>query len=638
MLTVTAVATSCILSMLGLAPTLLSNPTGLATTLKVINTVSPITIHAASVEAGWHRPLTVHRLSFSTSTAPSSSSQSNNAATQSAIPLVSIKKIQTTTSLWNMVVAKNKQTDVILFDPELDASLANTFPWNLRILQSLQDAKLIPTIGPPSAVVKTTSPHVEPHPQLQPPPPLSLQTPTATIPFSADIQIGGMVTVAVPSGILLVPLQIQELILGTSGSRSTDGYRYDAVDRKDTADIGVCKPPCMHVQVLMGRTAIEEEEQELGLMSPPDTTPDTNLSLVEWAKETPNIPLLGVGTPLSPLAIRIDAPFLSCFFGGWRTSTGHTYFSTPIHASIDATPALANAIMQRLNPILGGTLSVVRTTTSEPTSGPPSRALSVTAMPHHHIWPSTGVSVRLDPLHLVVGQGSMLQRVLEVLKIVDGRIAKALSSSSLSTTNTTTSRQGVGVEVDTSPLEAEVALPQGVVRAKKVDMYVRVPGIERPPALHVMSWGTIRTSSQYEDTKEDEKKDKTEDTEDDDIDMTVAIGMDTLLDLLHCQQQSGGKQQQQGGGDEDGAVHGVGVHVGGSVYRPRVDLTQAAKDIALLVVESKARQWGSSAAGWMWEELGVVPSSGDSRGGRYPMKERFRIPLPSPTTTTTTTQ
>jgi hypothetical protein len=60
---------------------------------------------------------------------------------------------------------------------------------------------------------------------------------------------------------------------------------------------------------------------------------------------------------------------------------------------------------------------------------------------------------------------------------------------------------------------------------------------------------------------------------------------------------------------------GVPITVTGTVANPKIDLKTASKEIALLLIEQKAKSVGPRSAEWMWQELQL--------GGK---RTKFRIP------------
>lgn len=63
------------------------------------------------------------------------------------------------------------------------------------------------------------------------------------------------------------------------------------------------------------------------------------------------------------------------------------------------------------------------------------------------------------------------------------------------------------------------------------------------------------------------------------------------------------------------ADFGVPITVTGTVASPKVDLVKASKELAMLIIESKAKKMGPRSADWMWQELQL---GGD--------RTKFRIP------------
>ncbi len=62
---------------------------------------------------------------------------------------------------------------------------------------------------------------------------------------------------------------------------------------------------------------------------------------------------------------------------------------------------------------------------------------------------------------------------------------------------------------------------------------------------------------------------------------------------------------------------GVPLPVRGTIASPRVDVIAAGKEIALLLVEAKAKKAGPRGAEWLWQEL---------RLGGGTSREWFKIP------------
>jgi hypothetical protein len=108
-----------------------------------------------------------------------------------------------------------------------------------------------------------------------------------------------------------------------------------------------------------------------------------------------------------------------------------------------------------------------------------------------------------------------------------------------------------------------------------------VPGLGRP--LHLVSFGTAHTSPTGA------------------INMTLAIPSDALEQVAGIT-----------GLPDDFAVP---ITATGTVASPKIDVVKASKEMAMLLIEAKAKKMGPRSAEWMWQELQL---GGD--------RTKFRIP------------
>ena len=140
------------------------------------------------------------------------------------------------------------------------------------------------------------------------------------------------------------------------------------------------------------------------------------------------------------------------------------------------------------------------------------------------------------------------------MKLINQKIATAAASATL--------------QVDfASPLRAKIEA-DGAITTRRLDILVSIPGLSSP--LHLITWGTANLSPSGA------------------VDMILAIPADSLayLGLTGLPEN-----------------FGVPIHVGGKVAAPTVNLIKASKDVALLVIEQKAKAVGPRSAEWMWQEL-----------------------------------
>lgn len=220
-------------------------------------------------------------------------------------------------------------------------------------------------------------------------------------------------------------------------------------------------------------------------------------------------------------------------------------------------------VLKRLNPLLG------RVVTLHTDSH-----ITASVSPYGGVWPSSTVSLRLSPVRLTIRRGPALGDALKVLELLDGGVARAAQAATL--------------EVGLTPLVANVDLRSGVIRTGRVDISVQIPGVSPSSSprstLRMVSWGQAHMMSSGR------------------IDMTLAIPADTLATF--------GMQGVPHG------CEGVPIEVGGTVDAPRLNVWRASKDMALLMLQSKAKDLGPRTPAWLLEELvlGGEPS-------------RFKLPL-----------
>lgn len=267
-------------------------------------------------------------------------------------------------------------------------------------------------------------------------------------------------------------------------------------------------------------------------------------------------PLSPAGPLTGPVAIRLDSPAAKATLIGWRTANGYTYLASPVQAELNLTPGMARLLLRRLNPLLGDAVALRG-----------GARVAAWAAPADGLWPSAAAELRVEPLHLRVGRGAGLARALETLRIVNGRVAAAADAAELA--------------VDTTPLRAELRA-DGTIVARRLDLSVRIPGLSAP--LRLVTWGTASAAASGP------------------VAMTLAVPADSLA-LLGIS-----------GLPPD---FGVPLTVRGTVAAPRVEAGAAGREIALLLVEAKARRAGPRGAEWLWQEL---------RLGGGAARERFRIP------------
>ncbi len=99
-----------------------------------------------------------------------------------------------------------------------------------------------------------------------------------------------------------------------------------------------------------------------------------------------------------------------------------------------------------MNPLLGDAVALRRGV-----------RVAAWASPADGLWPSAAAELRVEPLRLRVGRGAGLSRALEVLKIVNARVAAAANAAELA--------------VDTTPLRAELRA-DGTIVAHRLDLSV----------------------------------------------------------------------------------------------------------------------------------------------------------------------
>lgn len=254
------------------------------------------------------------------------------------------------------------------------------------------------------------------------------------IPFSAEVRARGL-HVAVSGGSVLAPAELA-----------------DALGAVGNGDSGK-PPPNTHVEVLLGAEMIEEEAQieeaAAGFTSAGEDGPSgaEASSLAEWARQRPDVTLPSdVGALTGPVAIRLDSPAAKVTLAGWRTVKGYTYLASPVQAELNLTPGMARLLLQRLNPLLGDAMALRR-----------GMRVAAWASPADSLWPSAAAELRVEPLRLRVGRGAGLGRALEVLRIVNSRVAAAADAAELA--------------VDTTPLRAELRA-DGTIVSHRLDLSV----------------------------------------------------------------------------------------------------------------------------------------------------------------------
>lgn len=559
--TAAAVFSGVALALLAITPTLLSHPTGLSTALNLVNaTVPAVTVEVDSLKAGWRQPLEIKGVKIIEKNIKNTGNNKSNF--DSKRTLLEVQKIKSTATLLDLALL-GRPSDMIVTRPLVDVTMNEQ--GNLRVLQALQDAGLAPLprqSGKQHVVIPSTSSVTDvaaPAAAADAPNTAkagtmassSLQQVAISIPFSGEIR-AGKVHVALTSGQFLAPTEFQELF-----ADNKDTTRGTGIKSGNAAEV-----PEIHFEVLMGGESIEEEakleEQQAGFVytGQDHEKKEEESSLADWARRKPSVQLPpDVGYLTSPMAVRVDSTAFKCTLAGWRTSAGYTYLASPVEAEMNLTPKLTSVFMKRLNPLLGNAVELRG-----------SSKIAAWLTPSDHVWPSARLELQLSPLRLNIGQGAAISRGLEVLRLADQRIGAAAKAAML--------------QVDVSPLKAEIGA-DGKIVTKRVDLAVGVPGLGRP--LHFVSFGTAHTSPTGA------------------VNMTLAIPADAL--------------EQVAGITGLPADFGVPITVTGTVASPKVDLVKASKELAMLIIESKAKKMGPRSADWMWQELQL---GGD--------RTKFRIP------------
>ncbi|KAL4543199.1 hypothetical protein Ndes2526B_g03861 [Nannochloris sp. 'desiccata'] len=559
--TAAAVFSGVALALLAITPTLLSHPTGLSTALNLVNaTVPAVTVEVDSLKAGWRQPLEIKGVKIIEKNIKNTGNNKSNF--DSKRTLLEVQKIKSTATLLDLALL-GRPSDMIVTRPLVDVTMNEQ--GNLRVLQALQDAGLAPLPrqnGKQHVVIPSTSSVTDvaaPAAAADAPNTAkagtmassSLQQVAISIPFSGEIR-AGKVHVALTSGQFLAPTEFQELF-----ADNKDTTRGTGIKSGNAAEV-----PEIHFEVLMGGESIEEEakleEQQAGFVytGQDHEKKEEESSLADWARRKPSVQLPpDVGYLTSPMAVRVDSTAFKCTLAGWRTSAGYTYLASPVEAEMNLTPKLTSVFMKRLNPLLGNAVELRG-----------SSKIAAWLTPSDHVWPSARLELQLSPLRLNIGQGAAISRGLEVLRLADQWIGAAAKAAML--------------QVDVSPLKAEIGA-DGKIVTKRVDLAVGVPGLGRP--LHFVSFGTAHTSPTGA------------------VNMTLAIPADAL--------------EQVAGITGLPADFGVPITVTGTVASPKVDLVKASKELAMLIIESKAKKMGPRSADWMWQELQL---GGD--------RTKFRIP------------
>jgi hypothetical protein len=468
-LATTAVLFSLALALLSITPTLLSHPSGLSTALHLVNSTvlhQAATVEIGSIKAHWRRPLAIYNIKIiekinqkpTIGTTTGAAENSSDTIENSASPrtLVEIEKIKTTATLLDLAL-RGRPCDVIVASPHVDVSM-NEQGDNLRVVQVLQDAGLAPRPHQQSSKIVEEekifslsngggggdgSLSLQESSSKSASSSSSLQEISGTIPFSGEIRAGN-IHVALTSGQFLAPTEFQDLFLAEKKKLNFHG---------GSSSLNENTSPEISFEVLMGEDTIEEEarleEQAAGFISQDGQNDDEESSstLAEWARLKPSIPLpTDVGYLTSPMAVRVDSSAFKCRLSGWRTSAGYTYLASPLQAEMNLTPKLAQIVMNRLNPLLGDAIEL---------RGNSKFAVSIT--PSDQIWPSASIELFLNPLRLKIGQGAVLSRGLEVLKLADRKISAATKAAML--------------QVDVSPLRAEIGA-DGKIVTKRVDLAI----------------------------------------------------------------------------------------------------------------------------------------------------------------------
>jgi hypothetical protein len=462
-----AVLSSLALALLALSPTLLSHPSGLSTALHVVNaTVPAVTLEIHSVKVGWKQPLEIKGVKILEKIKSTENTREDQRRT-----LVEIEKVKSTATLLDFAVL-GRGSDILVVAPQVDVTVNES--GNLRVLQALQDAGLAPKPRDNISQNKGTNNDISIEENVQEKKlelgsssfssievartatvTSSLQEVSTSIPFTGEIRAGN-VHVALTKGRFLAPTEFQELFSSDSvqnnNSSSGGGAASNSGNKKKATDV----PPQIHFEVLMGGDTIEEEaqleEQSAGFVDNSQETQEesknSTSSLAEWARQKPSDAQLpsDVGYLTSPIAVRVDSAAFKCTLAGWRTSAGYTYLASPVEAEMKLTPTLARVLMNRLNPLLGDAVELRG-----------SSKIAAWIMPSDHVWPSTKLDLQLSPLRLNIKQGAVIARGLDVLSLADRKIGAAAKAATL--------------QVDVSPLKAEIAA-DGKIVTKRVDLAV----------------------------------------------------------------------------------------------------------------------------------------------------------------------
>lgn len=131
---------------------------------------------------------------------------------------------------------------------------------------------------------------------------------------------------------------------------------------------------------------------------------------------------------------------------------------------------LCRLLLGRLNPLLGNAIALRQ-----------GSVLAATVSPRDNLWPAAAGTLRLEPIRVSVGQGAAATKALTALKLADSRLGRAAGATSL--------------DVELSPLVADVDLVEGKIHAQRVDLSVHVPGLKAP--LRVVTWGDAPVQVRY---------------------------------------------------------------------------------------------------------------------------------------------
>lgn len=515
-------------SLIGIAPYVLSHPVGLHAMVAAINTLGQVRLSVDAVSLGWNRPVSIQNLKLversivrpvenavlnklqfieDSSTSEEEGEGEEDSSHSFLLPrratLFAADTITTTASLWEIVFQK-KHTDIIVTRPVLDSTL--NAKGEVRISRFLEDVRLSPPPlhqGSASAKNKRQSNKVAP---------MDLQIPGNTpIKLTGEIRstVGRSFHIFITDGSLLAPTEMGQLL----GKRA-------------------------HVEILQGAAAMKEGTEEMGVLD------DESL---QWTREAPTSePPWGAGVAQTPIAIRLDAQHVSFILEGWKTSKQYTFLRQPVESTAELTPALAQTVLSRFNPLFKDIVGLRGGT-----------KVQGKAWPADGIWPSTAINIRMEPIRVALAQGSALRQALDVLAATSAKFKAP---------------HGAAVEASLSPLVAQIDLDQRKVHAQRVD-------IQFGRSLRLVSWGKAHLEG------------------DGPLEMTVAIPTSTL--------SAAGLGLNPPLNDE----WAVRVGVGGTVDAPKVALGDASKQLGALVVYKSVQgvsdRFGGLVSGSMLEKAGA---------------------------------